>query len=580
MVGAVALASDGNTLASNAWMSSKKGVPCSELKIWDLARGKLIRDIECNDCISSGGPCGLAFVPGGQLLAAACTGEFRGIKVWDTGSGKEVKKFAYDTGFPLAVAISPDGKCLASGGGDSHRITPDSSSMEGSLYVWDWESGKREQILVKQSTGYVRDLAFSNDGTRLVAGTSGPIVDRGNTSFVSSIVHCWEVKTWTRLWTLQGSYGSACSLDISPDGQYVSCSDSSGTYLIDATLGLSQGYWMSSRYISMEEVVTDRARALNREEWPASILRAANSRGRVYLHWINGTEHLFYRGNARALNEAMRKFAAVSSDNRQLVLLPGIGKTNTLGGQPVAFDWQLEVPLGLDLAVSNKKPAKMTVHIPAGKRRPIDEQQFHKWLQDLDSDSFDKRTAASEALQKLGNDARPLLVAALDAEPTLEKRRRLESLLGELPSFDLTELEIPKGVIVLGVGELVSNGLQELKDPDHNVRKDAVQDLGGLVRFSDKIVPALVETFENDKDNHIRQVSAHCLADIGAGAKPAIPALKKALKDPDVNIRSACGLALKRIASAEETANELEQIKRELAIVKDISELKSTGPND
>ncbi len=191
----------------------EQGAPtCSELKIWDLPRGKLVRDIKCQDDIASGGACGLVFAPGTDLLAAACAGEFRGIKVWDTTTGKEVKRFTYDAGFPLAVAISPDGKWLASGGGGAIPVAPDASRLEGSLKVWDWGSGKLQKSLAEKSQGYFRAVAFSKDSTRLVAGSPGPDVTRNSNTFVSSVVHCWEVKNWTPLWTVQGLYGEVWSL--------------------------------------------------------------------------------------------------------------------------------------------------------------------------------------------------------------------------------------------------------------------------------------------------------------------------------------------------------------------------------
>src|SRR5260370_3103717 len=273
----------------------------------------------------------------------------------------------------------------------------------------------------------------------------------------------------------------------------------------------------------------------------------------------------------------MGKFAAIKGDMRQLVLLPGSGQTHALSGKPVAFDWQLQVPGGLDKAVSRQKHAVMTVHISAMKPRPVERQHVEKWLRDLNSDSFPTRTAAHDELQRLGNDAKPLLHAALQAPQTLEMRRRLEALLDRLPSFDLTDLEIPKGVVVFSVGDMIAKGLQELQDPNRNVRSRALQDLSGLARFSDRIVPTLVEIFEKDKDVHMRQIAAVCLAHVGVQSKPAVPPLKQGLDDPDANIRHTCQDALKRLANAEDTPDQAERIRQELAIAKEINELKNAA---
>jgi hypothetical protein len=223
----------------------------------------------------------------------------------------------------------------------------------------------------------------------------------------------------------------------------------------------------------------------------------------------------------------------------------------------------------------------MTVYISAIKPRPVERQKVEKWLHDLNSDSFPTRNAAFAELEKLGNDAKPSLRAALQGQPTPEVRRRVELLLDKLPSFDLSDVEIPKGISVISVGDLIAKGLHELKDADQNVRSLAIQDLSALARFSDKIVPALVDVFAKDKDAHIRQIATVCLANAGVRAKVAMPTLKKGLNDPDVNIRNACQGTLNRLASAADSPDQQERIRREMAIVKEINELKTaTGRSD
>jgi RNA polymerase sigma factor (sigma-70 family) len=579
-VSSVALASDGKTLASSS-VSFEQGAPVRrELKIWDLARERLLRNIDCDDAISSGGPCGMAFAPGTELLAAACTGDvsgFKGVKVWNTTTGLEVKRFTYDEGFPLAIAISPDGKWLASGGGDAIPVAPNAGRLSGSLKVWDWGSGKLQQTLVQKSEGYFRVVAFSRDSTRLVAGSPGPEVARNSNNYLSSAVRCWETKQWGPLWIVQGLYGDVFALDISPDCQCVASSDSSRTAVIDAALGRVRGYWMTTQQkVDTEEFGEDRV--TRRLDWADGMVNVANLDRRVYSRWVNGQESFFYRASAQAVNDALRKFAAVTGDDRQLVLLPGSGKTQTVAGKPISFDWQLDVPGGLTKAFSGRKQAVLTVFISALKPRPVERKQVEKWLGQLDSESFEVRAAASEELQNLGNDAKPLLRAALQAQPTVEMRRRIESLLNRLPSFDVADLEFPKGMVVNTASDLIAKGLEELKDADRNVRSLAIQDLSGLAFLSDEVVPALVEVFEKDKDAHIRQVAAACLGRLGHQAKPAVPILKQALEDPDANIRHTCGSALERIATAKDTPDQREQTRRDRAVAQEINEFKkATG---
>lgn len=47
----------------------------------------------------------------------------------------------------------------------------------------------------------------------------------------------------------------------------------------------------------------------NFRDWPG-IMPLVNHPSRVYHSWVNGNERFYYRGDAVALNDALRKFAA------------------------------------------------------------------------------------------------------------------------------------------------------------------------------------------------------------------------------------------------------------------------------
>jgi WD40 repeat protein len=191
MVFSVAFASDGKTLASccGSYENGKQTKP--ELKVWDIHEGTRGREIECHDELGGG----LTFAPGSKLLAVAFMGQFNGVKVLDITTGKEVKRFTYDEGFPIAVAISPNGKWVATGGGTFTK-----SKITGHLKLWDWETGALRQTLVDKSDYYCRDVAFSKDSTRLVSGTLGPLItikarNGVNVSTPSSRLQCWDTTT-------------------------------------------------------------------------------------------------------------------------------------------------------------------------------------------------------------------------------------------------------------------------------------------------------------------------------------------------------------------------------------------------
>lgn len=96
-------------------------------------------------------------------------------------------------------------------------------------------------------------------------------------------------------------------------------------------------------------------------EWPG-ILPLLNHKSRVYQIWISGGEAWYYRGNTRALNAALKSFAAVRSKELVVVLRPGQPTVTTLKGVRIAFDWKLHVDAGLAAAFGGRPPT-LTVYI-------------------------------------------------------------------------------------------------------------------------------------------------------------------------------------------------------------------------
>jgi tRNA A-37 threonylcarbamoyl transferase component Bud32 len=133
----------------------------------------------------------LAWSPDGKRLATGgAQGDKGGVKVWDVATRKETLDLP-QADRVRGVAFSPDGKWLA-------------AAPDGTVGTWDAVSGKEVLSLGKQA-GTVLAVAFSPDGGRLMSGSS-------------TEVRVWDTRPGKAVVTAeQGAEGLA----FSPDGNRV-----------------------------------------------------------------------------------------------------------------------------------------------------------------------------------------------------------------------------------------------------------------------------------------------------------------------------------------------------------------------
>jgi serine/threonine protein kinase/WD40 repeat protein len=132
----------------------------------------------------------------GWLLAAGDQGG--GVSVWDVGAG--VPR-AYCRGSPYgitAIAFSPDGQTLASGG--------------RSVLFWDLATG-RLLLHLEFAADFAYGLAFSPDGRRLAVGGVSPLSELS--------VQVWDLEPHRGVQALHGLVSEASKIAFSPDGRLV-----------------------------------------------------------------------------------------------------------------------------------------------------------------------------------------------------------------------------------------------------------------------------------------------------------------------------------------------------------------------
>ena len=190
------------------WLATGGGVPSrsGELKIWNVADGRLIREI--NEAHTET-VFAVRFSPDGKWLASAAGDRF--IKIFDLSSGETIRRMAGHTGHVLGLSWKSDGKMLISGGADNV------------LKLWDVESGLPTRTMkgtTYQIGAYKREITavtFIGDSEQILAASGDGTARLHRTTSDSDIL------------TFTGSKGFQHSVAATPDGRSVIAAGSDGT---------------------------------------------------------------------------------------------------------------------------------------------------------------------------------------------------------------------------------------------------------------------------------------------------------------------------------------------------------------
>jgi WD40 repeat protein/serine/threonine protein kinase len=136
----------------------------------------------------------IAISPDGRTLASA--GEDQMVKVWDLADRRVLHSFAVHTQAVWGVAFSPDGKLLATG------------SRDGTIVLWDLARGPEKRALHGHSRSPSR-IRFSPEGKFLAAGSELGTVKR------------WDVASGSEASPLLGHTGVVRAVAFSSDGKWL-----------------------------------------------------------------------------------------------------------------------------------------------------------------------------------------------------------------------------------------------------------------------------------------------------------------------------------------------------------------------
>jgi RNA polymerase sigma factor (sigma-70 family) len=422
------------------------------IRIWDTTTGRELRSQKGHASrIGS-----VAVAPDGRTVFTAS--DDGTARAWDAATGRELRRFKGHERPVTSVAISPDGRTLATAG------------LDGSVRLWDPRTGKQRSTL--NAPGFVaRSVAFAPDGRTLVAA--------GQDDNLAGVCVLWDVATGKRRWQTQGSSRSGWlnTVAMSPDGKLVlSGGDFKPVQVRDAetgkivrTLGgdrnclrtltvaadcrtLASGGEKDGRVIVWDLVAGKELYLLTGDLHsvgavafsPDGRMLASAAHEGVIRVWetATGKERRVLREHAGgvlglAFFPDGRRLVSAGADSTALIwdVFATPARGEDASSEPLPRLW--ERLAGEDAAAAFQAMGGMlarpreTEAFLLGKLRQVPRVELRQvagLLIDLDSDDFDTREQATEALERLGGAIEPALREAVAKQPSPEVRRRVQRI--------------------------------------------------------------------------------------------------------------------------------------------------------
>lgn len=137
----------------------------------------------------------LVFSPDSQYLVSGGSRNDANINVWSMATGEQVERFRAQRTSVIALAMSPDGKIVASSGDDA------------GLNLWEWQALEENYLFLDTNNNILSLLVTPDSQVLISAGLDG--------------IRLWDLRTQKPIYTLVRFDNQTHSIAIDPSNGYI-----------------------------------------------------------------------------------------------------------------------------------------------------------------------------------------------------------------------------------------------------------------------------------------------------------------------------------------------------------------------